>query len=86
MSSRLKSAENRGQWIIEQIFKELIDDDEGYLLMPEDWRSLIDANPDDTQWKWRTICDYIAGMTDAYCIEFYERILGRAAPSIQKQH
>lgn len=86
MSSRLKSAENRGQWIVEQIFKELIDDDDGYLLLPEDWRSLIEANPDDTSWKRRTICDYIAGMTDAYCTEFYERILGRAAPSIQKQH
>jgi dGTPase len=47
---------------------------------------LIELNPDDTSWKLRTISDYIAGMTDAYCIEFYERILGRAAPSIQKQH
>ena len=85
MSSRLKSAENRGQWIIEQIFGELIQDN-GYLLMPEDWRDLIDANPDDTVWKRRTICDYIAGMTDSYCTEFYEKISGRAAPSIQKQH
>ncbi|SIO56145.1 dGTPase [Bradyrhizobium erythrophlei] len=85
MSSRLKSAENRGQWVIEQIFGELKDDG-GYLLMPEDWRLLIEANPGDTAWKQRSICDYIAGMTDAYCLEFYERILGRAAPSIQKQH
>lgn len=85
MSSRLKSAENRGQWVIEQIFGELKDDG-GYLLMPEDWRLLIEANPGDTGWKQRCISDYIAGMTDAYCLEFYERILGRAAPSIQKQH
>lgn len=85
MSSRLKSAENRGQWVIEQIFGELKGDG-GYLLMPEDWRLLIEANPGDTGWKQRCISDYIAGMTDAYCLEFYERILGRAAPSIQKQH
>ena len=85
MSSRLKSAENRGQWVVEQIFGELKDDG-GYLLMPEDWRLLIEANPGDTGWKQRCISDYIAGMTDAYCLEFYERILGRAAPSIQKQH
>ncbi|EKS34324.1 hypothetical protein HMPREF9695_04234 [Afipia broomeae ATCC 49717] len=85
MSSRLKSAENRGRSIIAQIFKELREDD-GYLLMPEDWRALIDLNPGDTGWKMRAICDYIAGMTDAYCIEFYDRILGRSAPSIQKQH
>jgi dGTPase len=85
MSSRLKSAENRGQWIVEQIFRELKDNN-GYLLMPEDWRLLIEAKPGDTDWKVRAICDYIAGMTDSYCIEFYERILGRAAPSIQKQH
>jgi dGTPase len=85
MSSRLKSAENRGRSIIAQIFAELKDDD-GYLLMPEDWRLLIDLNPGDTAWKMRAICDYIAGMTDSYCIEFYDRILGRSAPSIQKQH
>jgi dGTPase len=85
MSSRLKSAENRGRSIIAQIFEQLKDDD-GYLLMPEDWRLLIDLNPGDTPWKMRAICDYIAGMTDSYCIEFYDRILGRSAPSIQKQH
>jgi dGTPase len=85
MSSRLKSAENRGQWIVQQIFSELVDDD-GYLLMPEDWRVLVEARDDDTEWKYRMISDYIAGMTDAYCLEFYERILGRTAPSIQKQH
>jgi hypothetical protein len=62
MSSRLKSAENRRQWVIEQIFGELKDDG-GYLLMPEDWRLLIEANPGDTAWKQRSICDYIAGMT-----------------------
>jgi dGTPase len=85
MSSRLKSAENRGQWIVQQIFRELTDDD-GYLLMPEDWRYLVETMSDNTDWKFRMISDYIAGMTDAYCLEFYERILGRAAPSIQKQH
>ena len=85
MSSRLKSAENRGRSIIDQIFRQLKADD-GYLLMPEDWRLLVEANPDDTNWKMRAVCDYIAGMTDSYCIEFYDRILGRSAPSIQKQH
>lgn len=84
MSSRLKSAENRGKWIVEQIFNELVDDN-GYLLMPEDWRALVDAREGDTRWKRRMTCDFIAGMTDAYCIEYYERILGRAAPSIQKE-
>jgi dGTPase len=85
MSSRLKSAENRGRSIIDQIFKQLKAEN-GYLLMPEDWRLLIEANPDDTSWKMRAICDYIAGMTDSYCVEFYDRILGRSSPSIQKQH
>jgi dGTPase len=44
MSSRLKSAENRGRFIVAQIFKELREDD-GYLLMPEDWRFLVEAIP-----------------------------------------
>ncbi len=85
MSPRLKSAENRGRQVIAEIFEEL-SKDEGYLLMPDDWRRLVEANPDDSEWKNRMICDYIAGMTDAYCVEFYERILGRAAPSIQKHY
>src|SRR3954464_4997690 len=64
MSSRLKSAENRGRSIIAQIFKELKQAD-GYLLMPEDWRLLVELNPGDTDWKMRAICDYVAGMTDS---------------------
>jgi dGTPase len=84
MSPRLKSAENRGKWIVEQIYKELTEDN-GYLLMPDDWRSLVEAREGDTRWKRRMTCDFIAGMTDAYCIEYYERILGRAGPSIQKE-
>jgi dGTP triphosphohydrolase len=43
MSSRLKSAENRGRWIVKQIYDELVKGDGGYLLMPEDWRSLVEA-------------------------------------------
>jgi dGTPase len=85
MSSRLKSAENRGQWIVQQIYGELTATN-GYLLMPEDWRALVEATNDDSAWKRRMICDYIAGMTDAYCLGFYDRILGRAAPSVQIQH
>lgn len=85
MSSALKAAEHRGQWIVERIFTEL-QEDGGYLLMPDDWRQLIEADDDNNSWKARTICDYIAGMTDSYCIEYYERILGRAGPSIQKRY
>jgi dGTPase len=84
MSSPLKSSEHRGRWIVRRIFGELVSDG-GHLLMPADWRSLIDAKPDDNSWKYRTICDYIAGMTDRYCVEYYERILGLMAPSIQKR-
>jgi dGTPase len=84
MSPRLKVTEHRGKKIITEIFNTL-DSDGGYLLMPIDWSSLY-LNVRGKQQKRRVICDFIAGMTDRYCVEFYERITGSAPPSIHKPH
>ncbi|MFD1254928.1 Deoxyguanosinetriphosphate triphosphohydrolase [Devosia equisanguinis] len=81
-SPRLKLAEKRGTEIINKVFKTLNDD---HALLPEDWRALCSSNQD-SHFQQRTICDYIAGMTDQYCVELHSRITGTNPPSMWKPH
>jgi dGTPase len=80
MSPRLKVAEHRGKDIVKAIFKAL-ENDEGYLLMPEDFQHLYKGMLDGADKK-RVICDFIAGMTDRYAVQFYGRLFGTNPESI----
>lgn len=71
-SSRLKVAESRGYEIIEKMFNKLCSEG-GQALLPEDCKHLYRLS-DDEAWRKRVICDFIAGMTDRYAIEFYGRL------------
>lgn len=81
-SNRLKMAEHRGTEIINHIFSALIKPDYGKKLLPNDWRTIYESSPS----RHRAVCDFIAGMTDRYCVEFYSRLVGINAPSIQKPY
>ena len=81
-SSRLKVVENRGYDIIKKMFERL-SSDEGYKLLPEDYQELYVAVATD-QGKKRVICDFIAGMTDRYAIEFYGRLFSENPKTIFK--
>ena len=78
-SPRLKMAERRGSVIINTIFQTLGDEKEGRRLLPEDWAEVYFGFKADDLRK-RTICDFIANMTDRYCVEFYSRIVGLKSP------
>ncbi len=82
MSPRLKVSESRGEEIVKTIFKTL-DENEGNLLLPDDFRTLFDrvAVGNDGARK-RVICGFIAGMTDRYAVEFYGRLTGDTHRSI----
>lgn len=81
-SSRLKVVENRGYEIISKMFKRLIEHD-GYNLLPEDFREIyVSAKSDES--RRRIICDFIAGMTDRYAIEFYGRLFSENPQTIFK--
>ncbi len=82
MSSRVRVAEKRGYAIVERIFKELCSED-GQMLLPDDFRDLYDRCRGE-QAKRRVICDFVAGMTDRYCVEFYGRIFSENPQSIFK--
>lgn len=82
LSSRLKVAEFRGKEIINEIFKNLRSDD-GFMLMPPDCRSIYKTF-NRTRDKMRVLCDFIAGMTDRYAIEFYGRLKSENPETIFK--
>jgi dGTPase len=72
-STRVKVSEYRGHAIVTSIFKALADE-KGHLLLPDDYAILYKSAGNDIQSRNRIICDFIAGMTDKYAIEFYGRL------------
>jgi dGTPase len=71
-ASRLKTVEFRGKDIVKEIFQCLRKDPR---LLPSDWRARWEALPSQNH-KLRCICDFIAGMTDRYAFEFFQRLRG----------
>lgn len=55
----------------------------GSILMPEDYQLLYKEFTEDVDKK-RLVCDFIAGMTDRYAIEFYGRLFSENPQSIFK--
>lgn len=81
-SSRLKVAESRGYEIITKMFNKLCNDG-GQVLLPEDIKQLYKLS-DSEEWRKRVICDFIAGMTDRYALEFYGRLFSENPQTIFK--
>jgi dGTPase len=74
MSPRLKLVEYRGYEIVTEIFKALAGN-EGYLLLPNDLRACyMKLGSGNRAARMRLICDFVAGMTDRYAIEFFGRL------------
>lgn len=71
-AARLKTVEFRGKDIVKEIFECLRKDQR---LLPTDWRARWEALPSQNH-KLRCICDFIAGMTDRYALEFFHRLRG----------
>lgn len=82
-SPRLRIAEYRGKEIIKEIFNTLTcEEDEGYRLLPADYQELY--NSVSKNQKYRIVCDFIAGMTNSYAIEFYGRLKSENPATIFK--
>lgn len=81
-SSRLKVAESRGNEIVRKMFEKLFKGG-GDVLLPEDTKQLFNASLDEL-WRARVICDFIAGMTDRYALEFYCRLFSENPQTIFK--
>ncbi|HEY3539076.1 MAG TPA: dNTP triphosphohydrolase [Trinickia sp.] len=73
MSPRMRLVEYRGRDIVKRIFSALTEDKQkGNLLLPDDWRETYESTKKEE--KTRVICDFIAGMTDRYAMEFFARL------------
>lgn len=73
MSSMLKNVEYRGKDLVSGIYDSIVDS--GGKLLPEDYKMMYDTCSELPE-KRRIICDFVAGMTDRYAMEFYSRIKG----------
>lgn len=71
-SSRLRLAEHRGYEVVSKIFDALATDG-NEVLLPDDQYDLWKC-AENKQQRMRVICDFIAGMTDRYALEFYGRL------------
>lgn len=81
-SSRVKLPEFRGYEVVKSIFKALASK-RGYLMMPDDVRE-NHAGASSSAERLRIICDFVAGMTDRYATEFYDRLHSNAGHSMFK--
>ncbi len=82
-SSRLRIPAFRGKEIVEEIFK-FISSDDGFKLLPDDYKNMYRTIPSGDKYRNRIICDFIAGMTDRYAIEFYGRLKSENPETIFK--
>ena len=79
-SPKFELVATRGKEIIAKIFEVISKNPK---LLPEDDKELYAKCKDDGE-KARIISDFIAGMTDRYCVEFYSRITSENPQSIFK--
>lgn len=72
MSPRLKVVEYRGYDVVQALFKTLTSP-QGHLLLPEDVKEAHSRLRVENA-RQRLVCDFVAGMTDRYAVEFYARL------------
>ena len=82
MSPRLRMVQYRGGEIVTEIFNALARRG-GDVLLPNDFRKLHVAFKDE-DFRMRVICDFVAGMSDRYAVEFYGRLKSESPESIFK--
>lgn len=69
---RVATLERKGQNVITALFSQLTDSDGSAKLLPSDFRKMLERKEATPQ---RIVCDYIAGMTDAYILRLYSRLV-----------
>ncbi len=84
MSPRIQVAAKRSKEIIDTIFHTLSEKN-GQNLLPSDYHTIYNSLSDRCS-RMRLICDFIAGMTDRYSIEFYGRITSETPETIFKPY
>lgn len=82
-SSRVKLSEYRGYEVVKDIF-DALSGKRGNVLMPDDVRIRYEAATSKRDLQMRIVCDFVAGMTDRYAMEFWGRLHSDGAQSMFK--
>lgn len=84
-SSRIRLGDQRALNILNTIFRAFTEANGSRAdLLPSDWQAVYVSDGLTTTERMRAVCDFISGMTDRYCVEFYARITDKDPPSIHK--
>lgn len=78
MSPRMKVVEYRGGDIVKKLFEAFSSGSAGRHLLPPDVQVILKLVKSEQDER-RVICDFVAGMTDRYAVNFYNRLFGSAA-------
>ena len=78
----MKTIEHKGKTIVEELFG-ILSTPKGSRLLPDDFKNVYDEIVDPSL-KTRVICDFIAGMTDRYAMEFHDRLVSTKPGSIYR--
>ena len=54
-------------------------------LLPTDWRIRCQSNADGEAGRLRSIYDFVAGMTDRYALEFYQKLKSASVSTIFRE-
>ena len=82
LSQKVQIVAHGSRKIIEAIF-DALSSPKGYLLLPDDFRQIF-LTLTDPGIQRRVICDFIAGMTDRYAMEYYGRLTSEDPHTIFK--
>ena len=79
---RVTTHEHKGKLVVSRLFEAHAQEDSGDLF-PEDVREVWEEVRHDEGARLRHVCDYVAGMTDAYALKLYARLFDPAASQYQ---
>lgn len=72
-SPQVQTLEEKGKHIIRCIFEKMMEGDNVYYLLPNDWRELLSYNSSSSA-RARVVSDYISGMTDNFAQKTYAKL------------
>lgn len=72
-SPEVFSLEQKGRRIIRELFQAYMQDSNSMKMLPTNFKEMLD-DPKDCKQRARVVCDYIAGMTDAFAQTTYARL------------
>ena len=72
-SPQVQTLEEKGKHIIRSIFEKLMEGDNAYYLLPNEWSEFLKDGSTDEE-KARVVSDFVSSMTDNYAQKTYAKL------------